>query len=142
MVMLELQTLKGQCMISLESTFLLWHSLINLFLYGRETRETCTTMRINVSRDLDRRWLSFEGYLLINKLWMNKFITLIFHHFVSIYNNPGTPQVGAISKAQKKTKGGPFTLIRFCRPRLKRKNQRGTLWNNLDALPGYSFSFL
>ena len=32
--------------------------------------------------------------------------------------------------------------VRFCRLRLKSKKARGgTLWNNLDAFPGYSFSF-
>ena len=62
------------------------------------------------------------------------------------YNNTGTSQVGAISKAQikskgepfadktiqekvaqcrKNRKGGPFTLIRFCRLRLKSKKPKG-----------------
>ena len=47
------------------------------------------------------------------------------------------------STVPKKTKGGPLSPVRFCRLRLKsKKSMGGALWNNLDAFPGYSFSFL
>ena len=40
-------------------------------------------------------------------------------------NKTGTSQVGAISKAQIKPKGGLFSPVRFCRPRLKSKKPKG-----------------
>ena len=67
-------------------------------------------------------------------------------HLAKKKNKTGTSQVGAISNAQikskggpfgdkkirekvaqcrKKSKGGPFTLIRFCRLRLKSKKPKG-----------------
>ena len=39
--------------------------------------------------------------------------------------------------AEKNPKGGPFST-----DFKKYKTKGGTLWNNLDAFPGYSFSFL
>ena len=80
-------------------------------------------------------------------------------------NKTETSQITAIPKAQTKSKGdpletkgkesfkkvaqwrknrqrGPFRTVRFFRLRLKSKNSKGTLYNNLDAFPGYSFSFL
>ena len=77
-------------------------------------------------------------------------------------NKTGTSQVSAISKAQikskggtfgdkknskkvaqcrKKSKGDPFSPVRFCRLRLKSKRTKGGLWNNLDAFPWYLVSF-
>ena len=47
--------------------------------------------------------------------------------------------------AQCRTKierGDPLVPSGFVGYVEKKQNQRGTLWNNLDAFPGYSFSFL
>ena len=46
-----------------------------------------------------------------------------------------------VAQCRKKSKGGPFSPVRFCRLRLKIKKLKGvSLWNNLVAFPWYLVS--
>ena len=63
-------------------------------------------------------------------MFWNIFPVAVFLEVAFCKNMTGTSQVSAISKAQMKSKGGrgPFTLIRFCRLRLKSKKPKRTIW--------------